>query len=360
MANLTREKAAEYCNSNSNNTKILNYLNSYLTKHHMTLSQYYLSYYAQKYNVDLSGKTDASLKDLPEEAILDMSGAYGNNLVGGNALGAFVMDSEVNAALYDYFWNRLVTVNSVDTNGKEIVGEHNSYGDYMRGTSDGKLEEAFRSAIGVLTGNGTSSGVISMLSDYNGPLAKNAYSDYSFAVRLNFQLSQKAYNATYVWEGDHPDAAVPTDSTKYHKGDTVTADTTQYVAGKTSLAGTKDGVEGTWTFNKWTPGEYANITGNVQFVGTWTFTPTPAPVTPDPTQPTDPTKPVVPVTPVTPDPENPQNPTTPAKTTTTTPASDKSPTTGDNWNGGLMMMLILLGAAGAFTPLALRKKESEK
>ena len=139
----------------------------------------------------------------------------------------------------------------------------------MRGTSDGKLEEAFRSAIGVLTGNGTSSGVISMLSDYNGPLAKNAYSDYSFAVRLNFQLSQKAYNATYVWEGDHPDAAVPTDSTKYHKGDTVTADTTQYVAGKTSLAGTKDGVEGTWTFNKWTPGEYANITGNVQFVGTW-------------------------------------------------------------------------------------------
>ena len=56
-------------------------------------------------------------------------------------------------------------------------------------------------------------------------------------------------------------------------------------------------------------------------------------------------------------PNDPKEPTTPG---TVTPASDKSSDTGDSWNGGLWMILLLLGTAGVITPIALRRKDPEE
>ena len=60
------------------------------------------------------------------------------------------------------------------------------------------------------------------------------------------------------------------------------------------------------------------------------------------------------------DPNKPNDPTTPTTPGTVTPASDKSSDTGDSWNGGLWMVLMLLGTAGVITPIALRKKDPEE
>lgn len=86
--------------------------------------------------------------------------------------------------------------------------------------------------------------------------------------------------------------------------------------------------------------------------------PTPDPITPDDPVPDDPT-PVTPVTPDKPTPATPSKPDNTVTTTSTTPA-DQSPTTGDDWNGGMMAALMLLGASGMISMLALRRKETEK
>lgn len=65
--------------------------------------------------------------------------------------------------------------------------------------------------------------------------------------------------------------------------------------------------------------------------------------------------------PVTP-PNDPKTPTTPtsdtAVTTSVTPA-DASAATGDSWNGGLWMILLLIGAAGVITPIAIRRRRED-
>lgn len=60
------------------------------------------------------------------------------------------------------------------------------------------------------------------------------------------------------------------------------------------------------------------------------------------------------------DPKNPKDPTSPTTPGTVTPASDKSASTGDSWNGGFWAIILLLGAAGVTAPIVLRKKNSEE
>ena len=59
-------------------------------------------------------------------------------------------------------------------------------------------------------------------------------------------------------------------------------------------------------------------------------------------------------------PNDPNEPNDQAETTTPVtvkPASDKSAETGDSWNGGLWMILLLLGTAGVIAPITLKRKD---
>jgi len=57
------------------------------------------------------------------------------------------------------------------------------------------------------------------------------------------------------------------------------------------------------------------------------------------------------------EPQNPKDSGGTATTNTGSPQSDKSADTGDNWNAGLWMLLILLGAGGTFISALSRRKE---
>ena len=84
------------------------------------------------------------------------------------------------------------------------------------------------------------------------------------------------YEVTYEVTGDAPDvySAVPA-TEKHYEGDNV-----KVAAGLTTSENEKDGVSGTWAFNGWSTddvtvsgGEFAMPAGNVNFTGSWTFTP---------------------------------------------------------------------------------------
>ena len=84
------------------------------------------------------------------------------------------------------------------------------------------------------------------------------------------------YEVTYEVAGEAPGvhSAVPA-TEKHYEGDNV-----KVAAGLTTSENEKDGVSGTWAFNGWSTddvtvsgGEFAMPAGNVNFTGSWTFTP---------------------------------------------------------------------------------------
>jgi|GEM_PF-3891281 len=439
----------------SKTNKVSDDIAAYLKSHNITLGQYYLKYYADKYGIDLSKIKNPTLKDLPLQALVDMTS-------GNYTLGDGTNDPEVNAIQYDYLYNRALGLylsgsnnNPVDKSGNEVDYNTlnnlfiNSIGSYMRGQSDGTVETAFGNLWGK-TAAGSSSGTIPMLY-YLNAYAPNIYHMYPLDFTMNATIIARKYTvkvnylekgtnkilaevyttADYVGKAYDVTAATQKEISGYTRDSVTTGDTASgilnadkditvwYSKTETPVVPEPSTAKGSITVSKSTltqTGQTAKISGTFYMElfsdadctkavskpqavtvtngtkasttftglseGTYYVAETNAEGTQIITKPADTTsytgygvdgnKTAVMIssssltgsaaivnryTPAgnkTPKPKH--DPSTPGKTT----PSGGSPATGDDFNAGLMMMLLFLGTAGAVTPFAIRRKDEEE
>lgn len=172
-------------------------LNDYLSKNNLTLAQYYTKYYAKKYNI--AGA--ASMQDLPEAALID--------ILKGKAAIARSTDSQVDATLYNYFYNKLFSLYNVkddgtvefknDGNANSNYGDEtimdyayfaNTIGSYMHGTSDGTIETALNNKFGKVNKK-TTSDAITLACHFNAPYMGNSYELYNLFFGVNFSINAR-------------------------------------------------------------------------------------------------------------------------------------------------------------------------